>query len=343
MRKLFIASIILIVLSAFATAAQDETTLRWHWTAPEAEKFAVLMPAPPLRVRRVIPFSDELKLTPPVYEVPYWGVLFSVFSIDKKDAASLKTLEDFAVGLRHAIRHGSRTDESELMFEREVTLDNQTGRQYSVRSDGKRGTAQVYETATRYYALMTLGAQSSDPSPSNFFNSFSLNPKRARAARDKVKNQVTQDDDLKPRAAPEPFAPEPLWPVAGSPSGVGAIAGPVGTVGPDSSVTPSPAERPQTPLPPNTIPGEVLNDKATSKPQPVYPPIARAARASGEVTVEVTVDEEGYVISAEAVDGHPLLLQAAVGAARQARFAPTLLEGKPVKVMGVITYYFVLR
>lgn len=336
MRKLFIASIILVALSAFATAAQEEMTLRWHWTAPEAEKFAVLMPAPPLRVRRVIPFSDELKLTPPVYEVPYWGVLFSVFSIDKKDATPLKTLEDFAGGLRHAIRHGSRTDEAELTFEREVTLDNQTGRQYSVRAEGKRGTAQVYETATRYYVLMTLGEQASDPSVSKFFNSFSLDPERARAASNKVKIQVRQDA-FKPR-----HAPEPLWPVAGSSSGAGSIAGPIGPVGADSRVTPSPAERPQTPTLPNTISGGVLNGKVISKPQPAYPPIARAARAQGTVAVGVTVDEEGYVISARAVSGHPLLQQAAVGAARQARFAPTLLEGKPVKVMGIITYNFVL-
>lgn len=60
------------------------------------------------------------------------------------------------------------------------------------------------------------------------------------------------------------------------------------------------------------------------------------------MVVEVTVDEEGYVISARAISGHPLLQQAAVKAARQARFAPTRLSGKPVKVRGVITYNFVL-
>jgi protein TonB len=58
--------------------------------------------------------------------------------------------------------------------------------------------------------------------------------------------------------------------------------------------------------------------------------------------VQIIVDEEGYVISARAVSGHPLLQQAAVFAARQARFTPTLLEGRPVKVSGVITYNFVL-
>ena len=97
------------------------------------------------------------------------------------------------------------------------------------------------------------------------------------------------------------------------------------------------------PPPPKTISGGVLNGRAISKPQPAYPAIARAAKASGTVTVQVLVDERGNVISASAVSGHPLLQQSAVAAARQAKFSPTLLSGQPVKVSGVITYNFVLQ
>ena len=107
---------------------------------------------------------------------------------------------------------------------------------------------------------------------------------------------------------------------------------------------------PLTPQPPTRTPpsstivsGGVLNGKAVSKPEPVYPPIAKVAKASGTVTVEVTVDEEGNVISASAVSGHPLLQQAAVAAARQAKFSPTKLNGSPVKVSGILTYNFVLE
>jgi TonB family protein len=89
------------------------------------------------------------------------------------------------------------------------------------------------------------------------------------------------------------------------------------------------------------VSGGVLNGKAVSKPQPAYPPIAKAAGASGTVTVQVLVDEEGNVVSASAVSGHPLLQQAAVAAAREAKFSPTLLSGQPVKVSGVVTYNFV--
>lgn len=90
------------------------------------------------------------------------------------------------------------------------------------------------------------------------------------------------------------------------------------------------------------ISGGVLNTKAVSKPEPAYPPLAKAARASGTVVVKVTVDETGKVVSAEAVAGHPLLRPAAVAAAREAKFTPTLLSGTPVRVTGLLTYTFVL-
>ncbi|HKR02053.1 MAG TPA: TonB family protein [Pyrinomonadaceae bacterium] len=105
---------------------------------------------------------------------------------------------------------------------------------------------------------------------------------------------------------------------------------------------PTPAETPA-PKPKGPISGGVLNGKAISKPAPPYPPVARAARASGTVIVQVSVDETGKVTSARAVSGHPLLQQAAVQAAYQARFSPTLLSGQPVKVTGVLTYNFVIQ
>ena len=91
---------------------------------------------------------------------------------------------------------------------------------------------------------------------------------------------------------------------------------------------------------PKTISGGMINGKASNLVKPVYPAAARAVRASGAVNVQVTVDEEGNVISASAVSGHPLLCPSAVQAARESKFNPTLLSGTPVKVTGVIVYNF---
>ena len=86
-----------------------------------------------------------------------------------------------------------------------------------------------------------------------------------------------------------------------------------------------------------------LDEQILDAPQPQYPPIAKAAGAEGTVSVKVTVDEEGNVVAARAVSGHPLLRTAAVDAARATKFKPTVVDGRPVKVSGVISYDFVLK
>lgn len=88
--------------------------------------------------------------------------------------------------------------------------------------------------------------------------------------------------------------------------------------------------------------GGVFQGSATRRVEPTYPPLAKAARISGSVVVEVTVGEEGDVISARAISGHPLLKDSAVAAAREWTFAQTKLEGVPVKVIGTVTFNFML-
>jgi protein TonB len=132
-------------------------------------------------------------------------------------------------------------------------------------------------------------------------------------------------------------------PVAG-PAGPGGDGGGGSTVNQSTNIVKDddepPPPKPTPKPPPKTISGGVLNGKAVSLPKPAYPQIARAAKASGTVVVQVTIDESGRVVSASAISGHPLLKAAAVQAAYGARFSPTLLSGQPVKVTGTINYNF---
>ncbi len=75
----------------------------------------------------------------------------------------------------------------------------------------------------------------------------------------------------------------------------------------------------------------------------IIPPEARAARASGTVVVQITIDEYGNVIAARVVSGHQMLHQVSLNAASQAKFSPTFLMGEAVKVTGLITYNFVVQ
>ena len=85
----------------------------------------------------------------------------------------------------------------------------------------------------------------------------------------------------------------------------------------------------------------VLNGYAVILHRPAYPPAAKAVRASGAVQVQVTINEDGKVISATAVSGHPLLHPAAIKSAYLSEFRPTELSGERVKVTGIIVYNFV--
>src|SRR5262245_29923520 len=91
------------------------------------------------------------------------------------------------------------------------------------------------------------------------------------------------------------------------------------------------------------VSGGVLQGMAIKKVQPPYPPIAKAARASGAVQVQVTISETGEVIESSVISGHPLLRDAALQAARQWLFKPTELSGVPVKVQGILTFNFTLN
>jgi TonB family protein len=71
----------------------------------------------------------------------------------------------------------------------------------------------------------------------------------------------------------------------------------------------------------------VMNDLALDLPEPVYPPSARAVKANGEVRVRIDVDQKGNVLSAKAINGHPLLRASAEQAARQAKFKPRAMTG----------------
>ena len=90
--------------------------------------------------------------------------------------------------------------------------------------------------------------------------------------------------------------------VVGGTGGGGAGTGGAPKVEVSDEPPPPPPPAPTPPPKPKTVvSGGVLNGKAISKPQPAYPPIAKAARASGTVTVQIVVDESGRVISAAAV------------------------------------------
>jgi protein TonB len=107
------------------------------------------------------------------------------------------------------------------------------------------------------------------------------------------------------------------------------------------------APPPPPPPPPKRSPikvgGLVQEAKLIHKVSPVYSDLARRARVSGDVTLKVTIDEEGSVSGIELLEGHPLLSVEAVKAVAQWKYSPTFLNGEPVPVVATVTVRFILR
>ncbi len=87
------------------------------------------------------------------------------------------------------------------------------------------------------------------------------------------------------------------------------------------------------------------NGKALRLYQPNYPYQARYSKMSASLTVAVLIDERGKVENARLVCEAPpsIFIAGSLTAARAALFEPTLRDGKPVKVTGIINFNFIAR
>ena len=81
--------------------------------------------------------------------------------------------------------------------------------------------------------------------------------------------------------------------------------------------------------------GDVVLIKLT---QPIYPPLARQTRITGDLELTVEVRKDGTVQSAVVVSGHPLLKQAALDSAQQSQFACRNCGDAAVPVQLVYTF-----
>lgn len=76
--------------------------------------------------------------------------------------------------------------------------------------------------------------------------------------------------------------------------------------------------------------------------EPAYPGIAKAARIQGTVELKAVIEKTGGIQDLQLVSGHPMLVPAAIGAVKQWRYRPYLLNGQPVEVETTITVIFSL-
>ena len=89
--------------------------------------------------------------------------------------------------------------------------------------------------------------------------------------------------------------------------------------------------------------GEIEPPKAIKIVDPVYPEAARQERVEGVVILSVKTDESGQVIDAMVLRSIPPLDAAAIAAVKQWVYEPTVIDGKPVKMVFTVTVRFQLQ
>lgn len=323
---LFILTTCLLEVSGQTGAA---ATPDWETLRPEGEEFSVLMPKGSTAETSKEPYHKmELNTRTYVSRLPS-GAVFAIVSLSGiKSNPALYTemqrinsyVDAFKDFFAPKVRKGAV---AKLTLVGEKTLQGNAGREYRITLGDLTGTAQVYATRKRFYAIVYLNTKKNDAIQEQFLSSFVL-PEKSNSASTQNPPVAAQESQLAARSADAATEEAPPTP--------------------NTDAKPVEHDRPAAPPVPgekrHPISGGVLNGKAISLPKPEYPPEAKAAGADGVVVVQLTIDEQGTVTEARAVSGHPLLQQAAVNAALQARFPPTLLSGEPVKVTGVLVFNF---
>lgn len=139
--------------------------------------------------------------------------------------------------------------------------------------------------------------------------------------------------------------------IAGAPGGVpggvpgGQLGGVLGGIlgGIPTGVTKGPAPPAEKVRAPIRVGGRVRAPRAIYRPAPDYPPLAKQARIQGDVTIDAVIDKTGSVVEMRVVSGPPLLIPAALTAARMWKFEPTYLNDEPIDVQFILTVHFQLQ
>jgi len=143
---------------------------------------------------------------------------------------------------------------------------------------------------------------------------------------------------------PNVGGPPPLASSMGIPnSGLGIV----GTV-PMEHAQPAPPPPPPAQVQPTTpkqlvVSSGVAEAMIVKRVIPTYPPLAKASRVSGKVHLMGIIGKDGTIQNLQVLDGHPLLVKAAVDAVKQWIYKPTTLNGSAVDVIAPIEVNFILN
>ncbi len=112
---------------------------------------------------------------------------------------------------------------------------------------------------------------------------------------------------------------------------------------PPVEVAPKPPEPVAAKPKPVPVGGQVMLAKLVHQVKPEYPRMAKDSRIQGTVNLQAVIGRDGRIRELQVMNGHPLLVKAAMDAVRQWEYQPTTLNGQPVEVITTVEVKFILQ
>jgi protein TonB len=148
----------------------------------------------------------------------------------------------------------------------------------------------------------------------------------------KVPTRIDTTHEDPPQGSPDTSVVGMVGAVPGGLSAMSAIG--LGSAPPVVKVAPP------KPTAPARISSGIIAGNKLSGPNPVYPPIAKAAHVAGSVVLHAIISKTGSIQSLSVISGPEMLRANAVAAVQEWKYKPYLLNGEPTEVDTTITVNF---
>ena len=144
---------------------------------------------------------------------------------------------------------------------------------------------------------------------------------------------------LKEEAAPPPQVAGVAGMGSMGGSAGGALGGVMGGIGNGPPVVVKAAPPPK-PAGPQRVSSGTMAGQLISRPDPIYPPIAKAAHVSGAVVLRAIISKTGTIENLQVVSGPEMLRASAIDAVKRWKYKPYLLNNEPTEVDTTVTVNF---
>lgn len=179
--------------------ASLQSNIDWTVIKPEGEEFAASMPELPIVYSRWTTYSDFMyslvkKGNSRAYGASADGVVYVIMSFkgySRDKGKPDKIIQAFNEGFKKDFSGSSGKSKVSTTFDRDVSFNNFTGKQYLVSIHGVAGILRGYVTKDHVYLVEAIGGDETNLSIQRFFSSFALGH-QAIATKDDISTPASQ-------------------------------------------------------------------------------------------------------------------------------------------------------